>query len=33
MGLLLPFALPGWWVGAQPQRDVGGLHRFPNYPY
>ena len=21
------------WLGAQPQRDVGGLHRLPDHPY
>ena len=31
--LLSPFASSRWWVGAQPQRDVGGLHRLSYHPY
>src|SRR5215208_8376701 len=31
--LLLPSASPWGWVGTQPQRDVGWLHRLPHDSY
>ena len=31
--LLLPSVSPWGWVGTQPQRDVGWLHRLPHDPY
>jgi hypothetical protein len=31
--LLSPFASSRWWVGAQPQRDVSGLHSLPHHHY
>jgi hypothetical protein len=31
--LLLPSASPWGWVGTQPQRDMGGLHRLPHDSY
>src|SRR5918997_4016537 len=31
--LLLPFASPRCWVGSEPQRDVGRLHRLPHHHY
>jgi hypothetical protein len=33
LNLLLPFASPRGWVGTQPQRDVGWLHRLPHDSY
>jgi hypothetical protein len=31
--LLWPFASPWCWVGPQPQRDVGRLHRLTHHPH